>query len=72
MITMLFMFGLLYVFGQILFLGIKAAWGLTKILFIVLFWPLILIVMVLCGLMYIAFPILAIIGLISLIKRKSI
>lgn len=71
MLTLIFLIGLFWVFGQVFIIGLKAAWGITKLLFTVLFWPLILIVMVLCGLIYVAIPILAIIGLVSLFARKS-
>lgn len=72
MLTLIFLIGLFYVFGNILIIGIKAAWGLTKLLFMVLFWPLILVIMVACGLIYIAIPVLAIIGLVSIFSKKSL
>lgn len=59
------------VFGKILFFAIKAAWGITKILFTIVFLPLVLIVLALMGLFYIAMPALAIIGLIALLGLKK-
>lgn len=72
MLTLLFIIGLFYVFGNIFVIGVKMAWGLTKLLFTVLFFPIILIIMAVSGLMYIAMPILAIIGLVSLFSKKSL
>lgn len=66
MLTILFFIFLIWLFGKVLFFGIKAAWSIFKILAIVIFLPLVLIGMVLAGLLYIAFPILIILGIFSL------
>lgn len=71
MLTLIFFVLLLTIFGKILAFSIKAAWGITKILCTVVFVPLILIIMVICGLMYVALPILAIIGIVALVYRKN-
>lgn len=70
MLELIFAICMLYVFGKMLILGIKAAWGIAKIFWTIIFLPVTLIGMVIGGLMYIAFPILIVIGLISLIKAK--
>lgn len=64
MLELLFVICLLGVFGRLFLLGIKAAWGISKILFIVLFLPVLLIGMVVGGVMYLAFPILFFIGIV--------
>lgn len=51
-----------WVFGKLLWFGIKAAWGISKILLTVVFFPLILVGMALGGMIYLAFIILLIIG----------
>ena len=45
----------------------RAAWGITKIVFSIVVMPVILIVMALAGLVYLAIPILAIVGIVALI-----
>lgn len=65
MLELLFAICLLGVFGKLFIFGIKAAWGISKILFTVIFLPVVLIGMVLGGLVYIAFPILLIAGIVT-------
>ena len=57
------------IFGKLLIFGIKAAWGISKLVVTIVFLPLILIALVLGGLLYIAFPILIVIGIVALIKE---
>ena len=70
------MFGLIFwilmlaVFGNILMFAIRMTWGITKVLFSLVLLPLALVVLVLGGLLRIAFPLLAVIGLISLFALK--
>lgn len=70
MVSLLFMICMIWVFGKLLFSGIKAAWGISKFLVIVIFLPLILIGMVVGGLIYIAIPILIVTGIAALISSK--
>lgn len=67
MLTVLFIVLLLLVFGKILVFAIKAAWGISKIIVSVVLLPVILIAMAFTGLLSVAFVILIMIGLISLI-----
>ena len=71
MLEILFAICMLWVFGKLFIFGIKVAWGLTKILFFIIFLPVILIGMVIGGLIYIAFPILVLIGIISWISSRA-
>ena len=64
MFEILFMIGMLWVFGKLLVFGIRAAWGVTKLLFTVIFLPVVLFALVLGGLIALAFPLLIIIGII--------
>ena len=66
MLSIIFFILLIAVFGEVLAFAIKMAWGITKIVFGVIVLPIILVVLAVCGLIYIAIPLLAIIGLISL------
>ena len=69
MLTLLFMILFFGIFGRLRGFAFKATWGLFKICMYVVFLPLILIAMVVGGLVYIALPILIIVGIISFIVR---
>ena len=71
MLTFLFTFLMFIVFGKILIFAIKATWGLSKIMFSLILLPILLICLVLKGLILVALPALAIIGLIALIKLND-
>ena len=71
MFTILFLICLLWIFGKMFFFGIKPTWGIAKILLTVVLIPIVLIGMVLFGLIYIAFPILIVIGIISFIVSRA-
>lgn len=70
MLEILFMMAMFYVFGKLFIFGLRAAWGLTKFIVTIVFLPIILIGMVLGGLIYLAFPILIVIGVISLFTSR--
>lgn len=67
MFTLLFVILLVCVFGKLLSLSFKAAWGITKILFNLVLLPLVLIALVFIGLIYVAFPILIVVGIAALV-----
>lgn len=68
LITVLFLILLFTIFGKLLSIAIKAAWGITKILFSIVFLPLVLIVLFFSGLVYVALIVLVIVGIVSLVK----
>ena len=68
MITLIFTIFMFLIFGNILMFAIRMAWGITKVLFSLVFLPVFLIALVFAGLIKLAFPILAIVGLISIIS----
>ena len=70
MLTILFTICMFWIFGKILIFGIKAAWGLSKFLFTVVLLPFVLVGMVLGGLLFLAFPILLIIGIVFLLASR--
>lgn len=70
MLEIIFAICLLWVFGKLLIFGLKAAWGISKIIFTIILLPVILIGLVIGGFIYIALPIVIVIGIISLIKSK--
>lgn len=67
MITLIFSILMIVVFGKLLIWAIKAAWSIAKVLCTLVLLPLILIVMVATGLIYIAIVIVVICGVVTLI-----
>ena len=70
MLEILFAIGMLLVFGRLFFFGIRVSWGIMRILFTIVFFPVILVGMVLGGLLYLAIPILLIVGIITFVIAK--
>ncbi|MCQ2081742.1 MAG: hypothetical protein MJZ11_08780 [Lachnospiraceae bacterium] len=68
MMTLIFLILFFGIFGKIAVFAIKAAWGLTKVVFTLLFLPLIIIGFALSGLIYLAFIGLIIAGVVMLVK----
>ena len=56
MLTVLFTICMIWFVGKFFIFGLKASWGIMKLLCTVILFPVILIGMVVGGLMYIAFP----------------
>lgn len=71
MLSVLFTVGVIWFICKFFIFGIKASWGILKLLCTVVFFPVILIGMVVGGLLYIAFPVLIIGGIIALIASKA-
>lgn len=59
MITLLII-GILIFAVKVILLAVKAAWGLTKALFTILGFPILLLVLFFTGLVYVSFPLLLI------------
>ena len=70
MLGILFFIFMVLIFGNMIMLAIKMAWGITKVIGSLVFLPIFLIVLVLVGLLKLAFPILVIVGVISLFTMK--
>ena len=71
MLSLLFAICMIGFIWKLFVFGLKASWGIMKLLCTVVFFPVILIGMVLGGLMYIAFPLLSIGGIIALVISRS-
>ena len=69
--TILYFVMMILVFGKLALIALKMAWGITKFVCIVLLLPLLLIALVLAGLFVIAVPILAIIGLFTVVEALA-
>ena len=70
MFYFLFMILMFYIFGKLFFFGLKAAWGLSKFVLTIILLPITLMVMVSCGLLYFAFGLLIVVGIISFFKTN--
>ena len=71
MLSLLFTICIIWFVGKFFIFGVKASWEILKLLCTVVFFPVILIGMVVGGLIYIAFPLLIIGGIIALISSNS-
>ena len=69
MLEMIFAVMMISVFGRLFAFGLRATWGFARLAATIVFLPIILAVVLLGGLLQIAFPVLAVIGLVSLIRR---
>lgn len=66
MLTILFLIFLFGIFGKLFFFGIRAAWGISKFVLMVVFFPVILLGMLVVGLVKLAFPLLLIFRVIAM------
>lgn len=71
MLTILFTICMIWFIGKFFIFGLKASWGILKLLCTVVFFPVILIGMVVGGLIHIAFPILIIAGIIAFATSRA-
>ena len=67
MLTFIFICLMCGIFGKLIGVAFKLTWGITKVLFTLVFLPVILIALAIGGLVTIALPILIVVGIISLI-----
>lgn len=65
-LSLLFVICMICVFGKLFVFGVKAAWGISKFVVTVVLLPVILIGMVVGGLIYLAIPILIIVGIVAM------
>lgn len=69
MLSLVFGILMIWIFGKMIGLAVKAAWGLTKILVNLVLLPVILIGLVVAGLLSIALPLLLIVGAVVLFGK---
>ena len=69
MMTLLFMILFFGIFGELIGFAFRASWSIMKVMLYIVFLPAILMIMLFGGLIYIALPILVIVGLVSLFSR---
>ena len=68
MLTLLFTIMMIGVLGRMIGFAFRMSWGLFRVLLTLIFLPGIIIAAFASGLLYLAFPVLAVVGLISLIS----
>ena len=67
----LFFVVMIFIFGKLAIFGLKMAWGIAKFVCLILLLPVFLIVLVAAGLFVIAVPILALVGLFTLLGTAA-
>ena len=68
MLTLLFSIWLLYVTFKLVFFAIRAGWGIFKILLSVVFFPVIIVVLLVAGIIKLTVPLLVIIGIFTVVN----
>ena len=72
MILTIIFFGLLIsIFVGLIRIALKATWAIAKCFVVLFLLPIALIALFACGLVYLALPILVIVGIIAILKRGS-
>ena len=66
MLTLLFVICMFGIFGKLIGLAFKMTWGIAKVLFTLVFLPVILVGLAMGGLLVVAFPLLIVVGILSL------
>lgn len=67
MLTLVFICLMIGVFGKLIGLAFKMTWGISKVLFTLVFLPFVLIALTIGGLVTIALPLVVVVGIISLV-----
>ena len=67
MLTLVFICLMIGVFGKLIGLAVRMTWGITKVLFTLVFLPFVLIALAIGGLVAIALPLVVVVGIISLV-----
>ena len=71
MLELLFCVCMVMIFGKLLVFALQASWGLLQILLTVVFLPIALLLMLVSGLLAIAIPVLAIVGILALVGCRN-
>lgn len=66
MLTLLFVICMFGIFGKLIGLAFKMTWGIAKVLFTLVFLPVILVGLAMGGLLVVAFPLLIVVGIVPL------
>ncbi len=69
MLSVLFYIFLFIIFGKMIGFAFRASWNILKVMVFLIFLPLTLVALVLGGLIYVALPVLLVVGIIGLLAR---
>ena len=69
MLTLIFLILMFSVIGSLIHMAFRLAWGVTKVIFAIVFFPIILVGLALAGFVYISIILLIIAGIISLFRH---
>ena len=72
MLNVLFVLMMLSVFTKVAWLGFKISWGMTKLFLALVFAPLILIGLFCSGAVFLAFPLLLMVGVSAMIASLAV
>ncbi len=67
MLTLISLFLFLAIFGRLLLFAIKLSWGIVKVVGFLVFLPAIILGLIFTGVVYVALPLLLVVGLISMV-----
>ena len=71
MLSIIFFLLFMAVFGKMIGFAIRCTWGIFKTVMFLVFLPLMIVFLAIGGLVYIAFPILLILGVVSLFVKAA-
>lgn len=69
MLTLLFIILFFGIFGKLIGFAFRASWGIMKVLFTLIFLPVIIGGIAISGLISLAFPMLIVVGIVALVKN---
>ncbi len=70
MFTVFMVILMIWIFGKLLVISLRASWGILRILFTVIFLPLILVGLLVAGILSVAFPLLLVLGAITVFASR--
>ena len=70
MFTVFMVILMIWIFGKLLVISLRASWGILRILFTVIFLPLIIVGLLVAGILSVAFPLLLVLGAITVFASK--
>ena len=71
MFTLIFIILMIALFAELIGLAVRLAWGILKVVGVVIFWPLVLAGLAAAGLIYVALPLLVVTGVVGLIAKNA-
>ncbi|MCQ2566087.1 MAG: hypothetical protein MJ194_04515 [Clostridia bacterium] len=72
MLTLIFIIAMIAIFGKLIWLAIRMAWGAANVILSLVLLPGMIIAAFVLGLFKIALPVLAIVGLVALLSPKKL